>query len=209
MKKFFMLCLIVAFLMPAFAFAEVSVLKGEEVVKLDYERDNDVWENEKVTVSDKLFFVIDADPTQDDNYEINYLEAILYWKEGKPIKKYYDRSVFDLVNNDTQLVDLGKKNNIAMTFFIEDEEGTESSKCIGVLKGKKKGDYIKSLKGYINSIEEDSKFISGDLFCFETFKWNLNRTRRFDDPSKTGAQIADDIIIYLESKGYEEEPPDD
>ena len=85
MKKFFMLCLIVAFLMPAFAFAEVSVLKGEDLGKVDYEKDNNVWE--KYNDIDKLFFVIDADPKEfDDSYEINCLELISYWKEGKPIK---------------------------------------------------------------------------------------------------------------------------
>ena len=206
MKKIFMLCLIVAFLMPISAFAEVSVLKGKEVDNLDYEKDNGVWENEKDSVSDKLFFVIDAVPTQDDNYDIDYLELIFYWKEGKPIKKYYERYAFNL-ENDIQLVDLGKKNNIAMTFFIQEEEEEETEKIMGVLKGKKKGDHIKSLKGYINSIEEEGDL--NDLFCFSTFKWNLNRTKRFDDPGETGQQIADDIIDYLEDKGYEEEPEDD
>ena len=206
MKKIFMLCLIVAFLMPVSAFAEVSVLKGKEVDKLDYEKDNGDWENEKDNVSDKLFFVIDADPTLDDNYGINYLELIFYWKEkeGGSIMKYYERYVFNL-EDDIQLVDLGKKKNIAMTFFIEEEEENELQKVMGVLKGKKKGDHIKSLKGYINSIEKDLD----DLFCFGTFKWNLNRTKRFDDPGETGQQIADDIIDYLEDKGYEEEPEDD
>ena len=76
---------------------------------------------------------------------------------------------------------------------------------MGVLKGKKKGDYIKSLKGYINYIEKESD----DLFWFETFKWNLTRTKRFDDPVKSGEEIADDIESYLMSKGYEEELEDD
>ncbi len=203
MKKIFMLCLIVAFLMPISAFAEVSVLKGTEVYKLDYEKDTGVWENEKdSSVSDKLFFVIDAVPTQDDNYDIDYLETIFYWKESKR-EKYYERFIFDL-DNDVQLVDLGKKKNIAMTFFINYTEGDETEKMMGVLKGKKKDNYIKSLKGYINMIEDDSD----GLFCFETFKWNLNRTRRFDNPEKNGPEIADDIIDYLEDKGYEEEPED-
>ena len=207
MKKFFMLCLIVGFLIPAFAFAEVSVLKGKEVGDLDYEKDGGVWENEKDNVSDKLFFVIDADPAQisDDNYKINYLELISYWKEGKPIKKYYEKYVFNLEEDDIQLVDLGKKNNVAMTFFVEEEEENQSEKTMGVLKGKKKGDYIKSLKGYINSIEKESD----DLFWFETFKWNLTRTKRFDDPVKSGEEIADDIESYLKSKDYEEELEDD
>ena len=207
MKKIFMLCLIVAFLMPISAFAEVSVLKGKEVDKLDYEKDNGDWENEKDNVSDKLFFVIDADPTLDDNYGINYLELIFYWKEkeGGSIMKYYERYVFNL-EDDIQLVDLGKKNNIGMTFFIEEEEENELEKIMGVLKGKKKGDHIKSLKGYINSIEEEGDL--NDLFCFGTFKWNLNRTKRFDDPEKNGPEIADDIIEYLEDKGYEEDPYD-
>ncbi|RLB34539.1 MAG: hypothetical protein DRH12_17360 [Deltaproteobacteria bacterium] len=183
--------------------ARVTVLKAKAVIKTFYEYKDGSWNNLTNDVGDRHFLVIEAEPPDsawEDQYNINYLELIITWKEGGG--KYYERyTIGEDPDTIVYMVDLGKNDKVALTVDMRHSE----LGAMMVLKGKvnKKG-YIKFLKGFLNAVNYDP-----DLSSFETLELNYQRIKKFDDPNiTTGSDMADAIVEFLEGKGFVENTGD-
>ena len=202
MKKILVILFAAALMLPASVMAEISVLKGYEYCN-GYDLEEGVWEKYNDDV--KLFFVIDAEPGT-PHFTVNSAEIFNYWKEkeGGETFKYYRRLNLIDMEADLQIADLDVDNKVELTVSLSLIEGDKLRLLLGLMAGEtNKKDYIKNLKGLliIHAYDEGS----GDIVEFQKVKWDIYRTKDFDDPELTAEQIADDIEQYFEGKGYEEE----
>jgi len=204
MKKIVILALGFLLVFAAAASAEVTVLKTRAVIKVDWENQNDTWENATNDIGSRMFLIIDADaPVTGDDYTVNYLEIISYWNDNGD--KKYERI---LLSGDTDvlisLVDLGKHHKVALAV---DMRKTDQS-ALMPLTGKVNGNhYIKFLKGFLNTAGYDTSG-TPELKEFETLQMIFQRTKDFHDQAKTGIEIAADVVIFLENKGFVEDTGD-
>jgi len=206
MKKLIML--VVGFLLLMFtvtASAEVTVLKTRAVIKVDWENQNNTWENVTNDTGPRMFLIIDADAPAvgEDDYTVKYLEIISYWNDNGD--KRYERIV---LSGDSDvlvsLVDLGKKNRVALA--IDMKASDQSQSALMSLTGKVNGNqYIKFLKGFLNTAGYDISGAAPSLKEFETLQMIFQRSKDFHDPTKTGSEIADDAASFLENRGFVED----
>ena len=78
-------------------------------------------------------------------------------------------------------------------------DGDYKEIVVGNLKGKfKKSGFFKTLNG----VSVSQKYENYIITEFGKTKWNLSRTKKFDDEQLDAKQIADAIEEYLIEKGY-------
>jgi hypothetical protein len=205
MKRLIILVMGILFVFAVTASAEVTVLKTRAVIKVDWENQNNTWENVTNDAGPRMFLIIDADaPTVGDDYTVNYLEIITYWNDNG--NKEYERV---LLSGDPDvlisLVDLRKHSKVALVIDMTKSDQSALMSLTGKVNGNQ---YIKFLKGFLNTAGYDISGAAPSLKEFETLKMIFQRTKAFHDPTKTGSEIADDVATFLENRGFVENTTD-
>ena len=196
-----LIIMLIAFIIPLAAFAEVSILKGTKVAKFAMEeRRKYQWCNtEKYK---KVFIVLSTDaPTVGSNeFTINDRCAIIEYWSPEVMKLFTINYIYP--NNYTfdHIVDINKNNKLLMHFVTHQQTFFYYKNNTYHFKGKRKENFIKSISGFSFTIKE----AKNTMFLKEAgaFKWNLRKTNKFN--GGTSCDAIKKIIDMLQKKGYTE-----
>ncbi|MCK4784851.1 MAG: hypothetical protein KAV87_13950 [Desulfobacteraceae bacterium] len=201
LAKLVILLAVVALSVPAYGEILLYNIKEKEIC--DYEYEGGQWE---IRVgSGRGYLVLDVDFLTGTIVEAT---SIGYWKE-KGGTKWYDA---DPINLELVVVDAKRKSWVILEKIATPDKhailmvaGTVKSTNVGSGQNQ---EVAKSLKGY--NLNDETNGPSPELEMDSlSLKLHSKGTKSFNDPLGINGNFNDsvqEVVDYLESKGYQEEP---